>query len=424
MKLVDLAANAELFALSELMLSIAHAEDPCDLLQGLFTTATINGRGRAYAQVTPLDEPAGHFAVRRLCAEDGRLLAELSAGPRCGGAIGQLIGTPLPKIVHELDLNGDAVLPASMLPYQSAMAAPVFVNQSVLDWAILFDPRPDAFTTAELSDMLLRTHLAGMAIASLQVERRLFDANLRIQREISDIAAIQRALLPQSLPQIPGVQIAASYETATQAGGDIYDLVPIGVGGRTRWAIFIGDVVGHGPAAAVVMTMLHCLLHACPPEASSPARILAHLNAHICAKGMRAGTFATAFLALYDPATRKLAYASAGHNAPILASPGAATPIELDDAGSAALGLTPDVQYSEAEIALSPGQLLLLYTDGITEAQSPGGGFFGTEGIIAAMGDAPADAEAVVRRIKEAVLTYAATADPADDQTLVALRFL
>ena len=363
MKLLDTSHDSHLTGIVDLLGTLGHVADPRDLLEGL-TADLRGGRTRAYGEVTTTGPEREHFAVRRLRGHDG---ADLLATPPVeptgfgGGLLAELIRTPVPKIIHDIDLSSDPILPSEMKPYRSVMAVPLFVEETARDWAILFATEPDAFSSDELADLMIRTNLVGISIANLRITRRLFEANLKIRKEIEDIAAIQRSLLPETLPDIPGLQIAASYETCSSAGGDLYDFVPLGLRpghqanpAELRWAILIGDVSWHGPAAAVVMAMLHSILHAYPEPPNGPGEVLAHVNRHLCAKQL-GGTFTTAFLAFYDPATRTLSYALAGHGAPLLVSPAGHS--YLDAVRDLPLGVDPDAKYAEASLQLHPGEI-------------------------------------------------------------------
>ena len=195
MRFLELANDAQFNAMTELMASVEHADDPRDVLSGLLANIPGDGRSLAFAEITTLDHSAGAYTIRRLCCEGGEDIVNTvrhNGSPQShGGFIEKIIRTPLPKIARELDLSADPVLPQRMSEYRSAMAVPVFVAQSANDWLVLFDRRADAFSNRELSQMLLRASLVGTMISNMQMARRLFDANVRVQMEIENIAAIQ-----------------------------------------------------------------------------------------------------------------------------------------------------------------------------------------------------------------------------------------
>src|SRR5262249_17894339 len=154
----------------------------------------------------------------------------------------------------------------------------------------------------------------------------------------------------------------------------LYDVFPIDEanGDRpiNRWVIFIGDASGHGPSAAVAAAMVQATLRACSADGSTPGELLSNLNRHLCDKHIE-GSFVTAFVGFYDPATRRLPYSVAGHPPPLIPSFTGEPPRELKDASNLPLGIEPDAAFEQAAIGFEPGQTLLLYTDGITESRSP-----------------------------------------------------
>ena len=133
----------------------------------------------------------------------------------------------------------------------------------------------------------------------------------------------------------------------------------------------------------------------------------------------------TAFLAVYDPPSRGLRYARAGHNPPLLKNAGSGGAVRrLDDVGDVPLGVLDDVAFSDSQITLQPQQTLVLYTDGIVEAKGPGGEMFGVEGIERALTECTGEPECVVSSVTSALREHEAGIRPADDQTLVAIKLV
>jgi sigma-B regulation protein RsbU (phosphoserine phosphatase) len=225
--------------------------------------------------------------------------------------------------------------------------------------------------------------------------------------------------------------MAAHYETFDQAGGDLYDFARMEGDPTTtaddRWAILIADASGHGPAAATVCAIVHSILHAYPQEPSGPAELLGHVNRHLCAKQIES-SFVTAFLAFYQAATRELVYARAGHNPPLLLSccdpsgSGRSVTRLLKDATGLPLGIDADATFNEGRLTLAEGQMVLLYTDGITEAKGVDGELFGIEGIEAALAECEDGAKAVVRCLTDAVRAHLGAREAGDDQTILVLQ--
>ena len=131
----------------------------------------------------------------------------------------------------------------------------------------------------------------------------------------------------------------------------------------------------------------------------------------------------TAFFGIYDPKKRRLSYARAGHNPPLLMLDGSGSRVlRLDEAGSVPLGIMEEASYSQATLQLEVGQTLVLYTDGVTEAKSPRGESFGIEGIEASLAECTGEPSCVIEHVTQALLSHQGGLRPADDQTIVAIR--
>jgi sigma-B regulation protein RsbU (phosphoserine phosphatase) len=316
------------------------------------------------------------------------------------------------------------------------MAIPLYDNGEPLNWAISLLKAADGFSMEELEESVLRSNLGGTMVKNAVITRKLRDAHAAIRHEVEQIAGIQRALLPASVPEIPGLGIGVHYETFDQAGGDMYALRPLRPikGGSLieadccdpcgPWGVLIADVSGHGPAAAVVMAMMRAIFDAYPREPAGPAEVLEHANRHLFAKRIEQ-RFVTALFAVYDPDTRRLTYARAGHNPPVWMRPageGTWDMARLDDIGGLPLGILADVSYEQATISLEPGQTLVLYTDGVTEALSPGGRMFGIEGIEHSLTACTGEPACAIEHITSTLKQHEENVRPTDDQTLVVLR--
>ena len=435
MQTVNLSANPRIPQLVELMNAITAYSDPGPLLDRFVSTMrNLYGR-RGFIQLSTRGLPPGEYRILRLKTPDEAEPIASEGFPRLpdhpihsGGLLSQVIANG-PAILHHLDLSADPILGDRLSACQSLMASPIYNNDLGLDWAVLLAPEPDAFDDEDLEEMVVRSNLVGSMLSSMVVQRRLQEANARIHREIETIGAIQRALLPETLPDIPGIHIAASYRTFDRAGGDLYDVSRIGDGichcpgtPDPRYAILIGDVSGHGPAAAVVMAMAHAILHAYPRRPAGPGEVLAYCNHHLCAKRID-HSFLTAFLAFYNPHTREMVYARAGHNPPLLKDfPHHSAPLHLDAVGDLPLGILPDVIYHEAAITLKPGQTLILYTDGIVEAHRPGGEIFGIEGIEQSLLACTGAPDCAIHHINDALSAHQKEVRPDDDQTIVVMQ--
>ena len=251
--------------------------------------------------------------------------------------------------------------------------------------------------------------------AALAVDNaRLFQDQRRIA------ASLQESLLPPLLPQIPGVRLAARYEAAgegMEVGGDFYDIFE--TGGET-WAVVIGDVCGKGPQAAALAALARYALRAAGVRERNPVALLEQLN-EVILRHTEAVLFLTGVCACMEtsPSGARLVLACAGHPAPlVLRTDGRVEPVGFP---GSLLGVFDEIDLREAEVELEPGDLLVLYTDGVIEARS-GDRFFGAEGLSRLLaGCAGLSAPEVAERVERAVIEFQ-SGRPRDDVAVLVLE--
>jgi sigma-B regulation protein RsbU (phosphoserine phosphatase) len=204
---------------------------------------------------------------------------------------------------------------------------------------------------------------------------------LRQSREFEETREIQSALLPSTIPQIPGYEIAAEWQAARSVTGDYFDVLPLAGG---KLAICIADVAGKGIPAAMVMSNLQAAIRASAGDALPPDELCARLNRLMC-DNLAPGKFITLFYCILDPQDGSLTYTNAGHNAPMLVSRGGDC-IRLAE-GGALLGALPAWKYESGHVRLRSGDRLLLFTDGLIEARSADDEEFGEKRLVDLLSD-------------------------------------
>ncbi len=212
----------------------------------------------------------------------------------------------------------------------------------------------------------------------------------RLDRELEIASEIQLHLLPNECPTIEGVELAADCRTANRVGGDYYDFIPTNYD-RLRpqgesaavsvpWSIVIGDVMGKGVPAGLIMTMTRGMLRAEVLNRHSPAQILQHLNRVMYADLENSHRFVTLFYSEYDPQSKILSYTNAAHHPPLLWQ-AATKSLENLDTWGMLIGLDADSEYEDAQVQLAPGDTVLYYTDGFTDAVNKNGERFDEDNL-------------------------------------------
>ena len=338
----------------------------------------------------------------------GGLLAELAYGDR-------------PVVLRDLAASSGDPAFEYLCDARSLVYLPIFDAGEAVNGAVRLSSDPAGFDSLRVADALLTVNLIGRATSNLLVARSLRKAYAELDREAVTIARIQRSLLPESLPSIPGLDVATSYRTAARAGGDYYDFFDLGDG---RWGLLIADVSGHGTPAAVVMAMLRTMLHAQCVECHTPGELLEFANRRLYSQSQHSdGTFATAFYGVFDPRDRSIQYACAGHNPPLLVNQRGQVSA-LDEAQTLPLAVTSDTNFPEATVNLSCSDTLILYTDGITEAVNTKGEQYGSSRLLNCVCAKSPSAQHIIDCVNRHLAAFTSDAPQDDDQTIVALRIL
>jgi len=268
-------------------------------------------------------------------------------------------------------------------------------------------------------DMFLLETLANQTGAAMRTAALYRESvkNAALEEEMSLARQIQRGYLPREFPRWENLEIFGMNQSSKDVGGDYFDVVDVEGGVLAA----VADVSGKGVPAALVMSMMQASLRTQAGEGRAVSDILERINRLMLARG-ESGMFATGFLARLDRATLELHYSNAGHNHPLLLR--ADGRIEVLHKGGLLLGVFADPKLEEGMVVLAPGDRVILYTDGVTEARSPDGEFFGEDRLNEVLRALSPDlsAEAVALSLRESVRSFSQTDDLEDDMTVVVLR--
>jgi sigma-B regulation protein RsbU (phosphoserine phosphatase) len=339
-----------------------------------------------------------------------------------GGLFGELIYGDLPRIIDDITPLIKPNDPA--LKYlegqRSLMAMPHYDKGAGLNMVVTMRKEVRAYDPDQFPERYWINSLFGRATQTLVLSAELKQAYEIVERELKVVADIQRSLLPSTLPTIPGLELAAHYQTSQWAGGDYYDFFELP---DSRWGVLIADVSGHGTPAAVMMAILHSLAHGHPGHPEPPAALLEHVNKRLASRYTSENEiFVTAFYGIYDPALRLFSYSCAGHNPPQLKRCSLGQVDSIEDVGGPPLGLFEEVEYPQATITVRPGDILVLYTDGIVEAMNARNEQFGLERLNQVLARCDLRATELCAAILAAIAEFTGGTAPHDDRTLLVAK--
>jgi serine phosphatase RsbU (regulator of sigma subunit)/putative methionine-R-sulfoxide reductase with GAF domain len=319
------------------------------------------------------------------------------------------------------DTQGSTLIPQGLrndFHIGSVLAVPL-LSKGEMQGALLVDyaQGPRHFPVRRISIIEGIAYQTAIAIENA----RLYQASLEQERSAEELRVareIQISFLPERCPYHAHWEIAADWHAARGVGGDFYDFIPLG---REHLGLVIADVSDKGMAAAMFMSMSRTLVRAAAATTRSPARTLQRVN-ELIMTDTRSGMFVTVFYGVLHWRSGALTYASAGHNPPVLWRHNAPQATSLTAKGIA-LGVIDDITLEERKIAIEPGDILVLYTDGVTEPINAQEEEFGEERlkqVIARSHDEPCDK--IVKRIHAAVLDFTGDQPLFDDYTLLGVK--
>jgi serine phosphatase RsbU (regulator of sigma subunit) len=323
-------------------------------------------------------------------------------------------------INEDLNLAGVNLQTAQSVVLQflrSAVVIPLFgMGRHQLLGAVYLDSKRTA-TFSALDRRIL--DVLGAEAASILDNARLLERERerqRLEQELTIAREIQQALVPQGLQDYPHLAVTGIHRPCHEVGGDYFDVFPIPDG---RSAVLIADVAGKGLGAALLTTMLQGALSGMTLGVD-PVKVFSHLNRFLCEHALL-GRYATMFFGLLGP-DGSLEFVRAGHPSPLLLRSGEIS--DLYTGGSFPIGLIEDATYSARQIQLEPGDTLLLYTDGVTEAEDKDRNLFGMARLKEALGQ---HSESSLRDLQSGILsaveTFADGASQSDDITLLVVRY-
>ncbi|MGA8272223.1 MAG: GAF domain-containing protein [Candidatus Sulfotelmatobacter sp.] len=299
---------------------------------------------------------------------------------------------------------------------RSELAVPLIYKDNVIGVLDLEHTRRGFFTDEHRRTMITLAAQVAIAIENARLYEEIARQERRLERDLALARELQMRLLPQTLPKLANLELAAKFIPARAIGGDLYDFIPYSL---SRLGIVIGDVSGKGAPAAIYAALVSGILRSHAPIEPGPAEMLRAVNLSLAERRIEA-QFVSLIYAVWDDAHRTLVVANSGLPRPIHVHAGKNNVIE---ATGLPLGLFDDADYDEFRFKMKPGDIFVFFSDGILDARNRRGELFGrgrVEQLVA--GCAGKSADCVVNTLFKAVAEYSAGAEPFDDQTVVAIK--
>jgi len=377
-----------------------------------------------------IDEERGTVVARWARSEREMKLGAGYEAPLEGSTLKDILETGEPRILDDLEdyLRKKPTSDSTRLIVEegmrSSLTCPLVVQGKPVGFMFFSSVQEDAYSDAhvaffqQIAGQLSAIVEKGRIYTELAEQKEVIERQNRLMtRDLEMARQVQRALIPTEAPEVPGLEIAHRYEPAIEVGGDLLDILPLD---DRRVVLFVADVMGHGVQAALVVSVIKAALHSAVDADCRPPVVLTALNRALL--NLLGFHFVTAACCLVDRETRAAEIALAGHPPPFHFLP-ATGEIIAEGEGGLPLGIRRNSEYDSARIELAPGDVLLVYTDGVIEAMDPEGSQY-TVGRLAeqvrthSQGAVTLLLDAVVSDLKD----HCAGRAPADDFALVALK--
>jgi len=281
------------------------------------------------------------------------------------------------------------------------------MNFAAKEWQLL--------SASDLQFLTAGARQVGAALERARLYDQIQVQHTHLKHELNMARKVQVSLMPDKLPGIRGYSLAASWKPAYETSGDYYNIFKLPGG---RWGFIVADVCDKGAPAALYMALTHGIIRERVENETSPAALFTHVNRVLFGQGLKTN-FVTSFYAILDPANSSVKYALAGHPAPLLRK--ASGEVKALAGRGIALGLFPDSHYDEFDLSLAPGESLVAFTDGLTDANNPLRESIQLNHLLKAIGSGPASAKALVKHLQNTLNDWVKEAPNYDDITLLVI---
>jgi sigma-B regulation protein RsbU (phosphoserine phosphatase) len=370
-------------------------------------------------------QEAGFLQVRAVSGfpEDRSLWQQMVPANR-SSALGMVMDSQEPLQIEDINISDPInwmIDGSNLVGFRSQVAVPMISEGRSVGVLILNSKSPRKLDEGEIQFLSLMANQAGIVFEQTRLQTERVEQK-RLAVELDEGRHVQLSLLPEAPPTVPGWKIASSYQAARQVGGDFYDFfeLPEEPG---RIGMVIGDVVDKGVPAALLMAVGHTVIRATALSGKGPSKSLERANELILNDSRGVG-FLSAFYAELDSHSGRLVFANAGQNPPFWVNTATGVCQQLTTRGSI-LGIFSGIELEESEINIGVGDLLVFYTDGLTEAVNENGQMFEEERLYQAITAIPeASAEQVLHSVKNSLEAFVGDTPQSDDQTIFVVKRL
>lgn len=401
----------ELAACLKAMTLIGSSLDIDEVLERAISSAQEVMRAEA-SSIMLLDEATGDLFFKQASGAAAGAVREVRI-PRGHGIAGWVAETGSPVVVEDAQNDPRFFRGAddqTGFVTRSILAVPLKVKDRIIGVAEAINRSDGFFSEADLPLFTAYASLAAVAIENARMHSSLLEREIW-EREIEIARQIQASMQGPERAECPPYRFHALSAAARSVGGDFYDWIELGDG---RALCIVGDVSGKGIPAALMMSNALSRLRAMALQISDPAEILTELNDLLSRRPNR-GLFITVFIALFEP-DGTLRFSTAGHPPPLLFADGAFR--DLPRAGGPPVGIMAGASYRQDAIALRDGEIIVLFSDGVTDAVNPQGADFGLDGLRAVVRTSAERPSMLPSRVRHAILSFEAGHEPSDDVTV------
>ncbi len=316
------------------------------------------------------------------------------------------------------DVSKDPVYVNARQETRSEMIAPIISNHEVIGVFDLESDELNAYSDDDLELLMMLASQVAIIIEKVKLHEQLIEKK-RLEGQLEVARQVQLELLPSGDPKLPGYDISAYNYPTEEVSGDYFDWVRMH---EDQIALVIADVSGKGVPAALLMAFLRASLRAATHIGYAPQVSMAKVN-YLLWESIESNQFITAFYGVLDTENQTLTYANAGHNPPLLLN--ARNEVQFIERGGLPLGMFRETRYHQYHLSIEPGEVLVLYTDGATEATNPAGEEFGRDRLAEAVrASAQLSARDLIRRLQSEVVTWTEGQGASDDITFFVIKAL